>query len=102
MAKDQAYEQANASSKRMAERLDSMRILKLAGPDCTRIVEEFEAINDPPTSSTAHHEEGHGLQVKFRKNVLSIMEVVEQLSNPFLCYKLGACSTRMSWNMQLL
>ena len=56
----------------------------LAGPDCTRIVEEFEAINDPPTSSTAHHEEGHSLQVKFRKDVLSFIAVVEQLGNPFL------------------
>ncbi|CAB4011645.1 Hypothetical predicted protein [Paramuricea clavata] len=67
----------------MAELLDSMRIqrplqcsLMLAGTDCAWIVEEFEAVYDPPPSSTAHHEERHSLQVKFCKDVLSFVDVL--------------------------
>ena len=56
----------------------------LAGPDCARIVEEFEAVYDPPPSSTAHYEEEHSLQVKFRKDVLSFVDVVVHIGNPFI------------------
>ena len=63
---------------------DALTLFMLAGSDCTRIVEEFEQISDPHSTSTAHHEEGHSLQVKFRKDVLSFIKEVEQLGNPFL------------------
>ena len=56
----------------------------LAGPDCARRVEVFQAVLHPPSSSTSQQEEGHSLLVKFRKNVPSFDEVVEQLGNPFL------------------
>ena len=52
--------------------------------DCTRMIEKFEAINDPQLSSTSHHEEGHRLQLKLQKDVLSFLNVVEQMDNPFL------------------
>ena len=55
----------------------------LAGPDCSRCVEEFEVVLDTPRSSTAHHEEAHSLQVKYRKDVLSFVETVGQFGNPF-------------------
>jgi len=56
----------------------------LTGPDCSRCVEEFETVLDTPSSSTAHHEEAHSLQVKYRKDVLSFVESIEQLGNPFV------------------
>ena len=33
-------------------------LFMLARRDCARMVEEFEAIHDPPPSSTGHHDEG--------------------------------------------
>ena len=56
----------------------------LAVPDCTRIVEEFDGINELQSPSTAHHEEEHSLQVKFHKDIRSFIGVVKKLDNPFL------------------
>jgi hypothetical protein len=61
-----------------------MAMFILTRPDCARIVEEFEAVYDPPPSSTAHREEGHSLQVKFCKDVLSFVDVVVHIGNPFI------------------
>ena len=36
------------------------------------------------SQSTSHHEEVNFLQVKYRKDVLSFVDCVNQLSNPFL------------------
>ena len=58
-------------------------LFMLAGPDCARMVEEFEAIHDQPPSSTCHHEEGRSLQATFRKDISSFVKVVGQLGNPF-------------------
>ena len=55
----------------------------LAGPDCPQCIEEFEAVLDTSKSSTAHHEEISALQIKYKKDVLSFVEIVEQLGNPF-------------------
>ena len=77
MAKDQTHEQSNKSLQThggavgLYEKPEALTLFMLAGPDCTRVIEEFEAINDPPLSSTAHHEEGQSLQLKFRKDVIS-------------------------------
>ena len=49
-------------------------LFMLAGPDCARVVEEFEAIHDLPPSSTGHHEEGR--------------EGSGQLGNPFFATSL--------------
>ena len=55
-------------------------LFMLAGPDCARMVEEFEATHDPPPSSTCHHEEGRSLQATFQKDISSIVKVVGQLA----------------------
>ena len=60
----------------------------LAGPECARMVEEFEAIHDPPPYSTGHHEEGRSLQATFRKDISSFVKVVGQLGNPFVAISL--------------
>ena len=88
IAKDQAHEQSNKSLQThggaVGLKPEALTLFMLAGPDCTRVIKEFEAVNDPPLSSTAHHEEGHSFQLKFQKDVLSFIKVVEQLGNPFL------------------
>jgi len=65
VAKDQAHEQSNKGLQAhggavgLYENLEALTLFMLAGPDCARIVEEFEAVHDTRSSSTAHHEEGH-------------------------------------------
>ena len=76
MGKDQAHEQSNKSLQEhggavvLYENPEALTLFRLGGPDCTCIVnKEFEAVHDPPSLSTAHNEEGHSFQVKFRKDV---------------------------------
>ena len=41
------------------------------------MVDDFEAVHDPSSSSTTHHKEGHNLrQVTFQKDVLSFVDNV--------------------------
>ena len=60
------------------------------------MVEEFEAIHDPPPSSTGHHDEGRSLRVTFRKDISSFVKVVGQVGNPFVAtsLELGALDTQ--------
>ena len=43
----------------------------LDGPEYAQVVEDFEAIHDPSSYSTVHHEEGHNLQVTFQRDFVS-------------------------------
>ena len=61
---------------------ETLTLFMLAGPDCSRCVEEFEVVLDTPRSSTIHQEEAHSLHVRYRKDVLSFVEIVEQFGNP--------------------
>ena len=56
----------------------------LVGPDFSRCVQEFEAVLDSSSQSTAHYEEANFSQVKYRKDVVSYVDRVNQLGNPFL------------------
>ena len=40
-------------------------------PDYAHVVEDFEAMHDPSSYSTVHHEKGHSLQVIFQRDFLS-------------------------------
>ena len=40
-------------------------------PDYAQVLEDFEAIHDPSSYSTVHHEEGHSWQVAFQRDFLS-------------------------------
>ena len=51
---------------------DAIALYMLAGPDCVRIIEEFENIHKLHTGTKDHHEEAHSLQAKFRKDVQSV------------------------------
>lgn len=89
IGKDQSHEQSNKNLQAhggavgLYENPEALTLFMLAGPDCTRCIEEFEAVLDTTTSSTAHHEEASALQTKFRTDVLAFAEVVEQLGNSF-------------------
>ena len=88
IGKDQSHEQSNKSLQShggavvLYEIPETLRLFMLAGPDCSRCVEEFEVVLETPRSSTIHHEEGHSLHVRYRKDVLSFVETVEQFGNP--------------------
>ena len=94
MAKDQAHEQSNkilqtkGGTAGLYENHEGLMLFMLARPDCARMVEEFEAIHDPPPSSTGHHEEGRSLQAMFRKDISSFLKVVGQIANPFVATSL--------------
>ena len=71
-------------------------LFMLAGHDCARMVEEFEAIHDPPPSSTGHHEEGRSWQATVPKGYIIFRECSRAAWQPFRCNKSGAGSTRYS------
>ena len=82
---DQSHEQSNKSLQSHGGAVvvyETLTLFMLAGPDCSRCVEEFEVVLDTPRSITVHHEEAHSLRVRYRKDVLSFVETVEQLGNP--------------------
>ena len=62
----------------------------LTGPDSSRCVEEFESLLVTPNLSPAHHEEAHSLQVKYRKDGLAFVEIV-QTTRQSLCSWSRAC-----------
>ena len=70
------------------ENHEALMLFMLAGPDCARMVKEFEAIHDPPPYSTGHHEEGRSLQATYRKDISSFVKIVGQLGNPFVATSL--------------
>ena len=65
------------------ENTEALTLFRIAGPDCSRCIHEFEAVLDTTSSSTAHHEEASALQKKYKKDVQSFVDIVEPLGNPF-------------------
>ena len=88
IGKDQSHEQSNKSIQSHGGAVvlhdipETLTLFMLAGPDCSRCVEDFEVVLDTPRSSTVHHEEAHSLHVRYRKDVLSFVETVEQFGKP--------------------
>jgi len=89
ISKDQSHEQSSKNLQvhdgavGLYENPEALTLFMLTGPDCTRCTEEFETVLDTTTSGTAHHKEASALQTKFRTDVLALVEVAEQLGNPF-------------------
>ena len=94
MAKDQAHEQSNmilqtkGGAAGLYENHEALMLFMLNVPECTRVVEEFEAIHNPPPSSTGHHAEGRSLQATFRKDISYFVKVVGLLGNTFVATSL--------------
>ena len=72
-------------------------LFMLAGPDCARMVEEFEAIHDPPPSSTLNRSSRGGAQlaIDLPKGCIIVREgsSCRAAWQPFRCNKSGAGST---------
>ena len=54
----------------------------LACPDCASLIQVFDTVLEPSSSTAAHHEEVF-LQIKFQKDVLSFIDIVQHLGHPF-------------------
>ena len=54
----------------------------VAGPEVTRLVNEFEVTNVVRYSK--HHEQTPSVQIEFQKNVKDMIRVIEEMENPFL------------------
>ena len=105
IGKDQSHEQSNMSLQSHGAAVvlydipETLTIFVLAGPDCSRCVEEFEVVLDTPRSSTVHHEEAHILHVRYRKDVLSFVETVEQFGHPSSpVMSLSHLTNKLSWS----
>lgn len=92
IANDQSHQQSNkilqscGGAGGLHENPEALTLFMLAGPDCARLVQEFQAVCDTSSlpSSTSHQEEAYSVQVMLRKDVKSFTEVMETHGNPFL------------------
>lgn len=91
MAIDQAHEQNNCAVKSdggaigLTQSPDALRRWMVAGPEVVRMISEFEgSILKGATSSQRHHEQTRSSQALFVQHVQSLVEVVEEMGNPFL------------------
>lgn len=89
IGKDQSHEQSNkrlqahGGAVGLYENPEALSLFMLAGPDFSWCIEEFESVLETSCPNTAHHEEAHAMQMKYRKDVLSFVKVAEQFGNPF-------------------
>ncbi len=90
MAKDQSHEQSNKSLQAhggatgLYENPEALALYMLAGPDIARCISEFETTLDEPAQHIAHHEEARSLQIRYKKDVLSLVDQYELAENPFM------------------
>jgi len=58
----------------------------LAGPEQARLIKEFEKkfLIERDSSEYLHHDEGLSTQKHFQTHVLSLVEVISDMGNPFL------------------
>lgn len=93
IAIDQAHEQNNCAVKSdggaigLTQSPDALRRWMVAGPEVVRMISEFEASIFPRRLHQAmhrHHEQTRSSQALFVQQVQSLVEVVEEMGNPFL------------------
>ena len=90
---DQAHEQENAKVKGkggvvgLTENPTALKRWMIAGPEFARLNTEFESLFFPemdPDVNFRHHEEGLALQQSFKKQITSLIHVIEDFGNPFM------------------
>ena len=89
---DQAHEQVNARVKGdggavgLTENPGALRRWMVAGPEISRIVEEFEDLTGfiDEEDSGKHHEQCPSTQKRFFNDVCALVTVMEDMGNPFL------------------
>ena len=92
IAIDQAHEQNNALIKGdggaigLTEDPSALRRWMVAGPEISRIVDEFEGVSNFQLSSTddKHHEDTKISQETFFGEVQRLIKAIEDFGNPFL------------------
>ena len=95
MAIDQAHEQNNAAVKTdggaigITQNPQALRRWMVAGPELVRITAEFEASIDKFNEQSlevlsCHRDQTKSTQVTFAQHVKSLVEVIEEMGNPFL------------------
>lgn len=88
---DQAHEQNNACIKGdggavgLTDNPNALRRWMVAGPEVAKAIEEFQDqhLNWGRQADTRHHDQTPSVQMSFAKDVRSLVNVIEQLGNPF-------------------
>ena len=88
---DQAHEQLNACIKGdggavgLTDNPKALRRWMIAGPEVARVIEEFQYEHQHwgRRADTCHHDQTASVQASFVKDVLSLVNVFEDLGNPF-------------------
>lgn len=90
IALDHNHEQENEAIKGdggavgLTENPAALRRWMVAGPEITRVVKEFESTFEAPKpSNIRHHEQIPGVQKAFAKDVQNLIEVINEMGNPF-------------------
>ena len=90
IALDHCHEQVNAVVKGeggavgLTENPAALRRWMVAGPELSRMVQEFEGGNSSTEENVTHHEQKPAVQNAFFKDVLNTVSSYEELGNPFL------------------
>ncbi len=93
IALDYAHEQSNATIKSdggasgLTQNLEALQRWMVAGPELVRITVEFEVSMErlhQRSSNTNHHDQTKSNQVTIAQHVKSLVEVIEEMGNPFL------------------
>lgn len=89
IAIDQAHEQNNAHVKGdggaigLLEDESALRRWTVAGPEVSRLIQEFENQSFETKSTTKHHEDVECMQKDFKEKVRSLKKVILEMGNPF-------------------
>ena len=89
IAIDQAHEQNNAHVKGdggaigLLEDEAALRRWTVAGPEVSRLIQEFENQTYGTKSSQKHHEDTECMQTDFKEKVRSLKKVMQEMGNPF-------------------
>ena len=88
---DQAHEQNNVCIKNDGEAIgltdnpSALRLWMVAGPEVVALIEDFEDAHQLMRirDDVVHHDQTASVQNAFRKDVCSLVNVMEELGNPF-------------------
>ena len=89
MALDQTHEQSNAVIKGdggavgLTENTSALTRWTMAGPEISRMIEEYEMLQSTANTSPRHHDQYPAVQLKFQREVTQLISVISDLGNPF-------------------
>ena len=89
IAADQNHEQMNAKIKGvggaigLTENETALQRWLICGPEISRLLDEFESINEGVNHVREHHDFSDSVQSIFQKEVKSLLSALEDVGNPF-------------------